>query len=96
MKLKDYAKQHGIKYRAAWNCYKAGKIPNAFKDEFGNIYIKEIKEEKPDSVAIYCRVSSSQNKDNLEKQKEGLVSYCLAKGYKVDHIVLECASGLKA
>ena len=33
MKLKDYAKQHGIKYRAAWNRYKAGKIPNAFKDE---------------------------------------------------------------
>ena len=35
--LKEYAIDHGIKYRAAWNRYKAGKIPSAFQDEFGKI-----------------------------------------------------------
>jgi len=25
--LREYAKEHGIRYRAAWNRYKAGKIP---------------------------------------------------------------------
>jgi len=39
--LKEYAIDHGIKYRAAWNRYKAGKIPSAFQDEFGKILIKE-------------------------------------------------------
>ena len=28
--LKEYAKEHGIKYRAAWNRYKAGKITEAY------------------------------------------------------------------
>jgi len=39
--LKEYAIDHGIKYRAAWNRYKAGKIPSALQDEFGKILIKE-------------------------------------------------------
>jgi len=29
MKLSEYAKRNGIKYRAAWNRFKAGKIDPA-------------------------------------------------------------------
>jgi putative resolvase len=47
-----------------------------------------------ESVAIYARVSSSENKDNLERQKERLISYCNAKGYPVSKIVTEIGSGL--
>jgi putative resolvase len=94
MRLSDYAKLHNIKYRAAWNRYKAGKIPNAYKDESGHIRIKVDEATKPESTAIYCRVSSSQNKANLGKQKERLIAYCMAKGYKIDQIIMECASGL--
>ena len=93
MNLKQYADLNNIKYRAAWNRYKAGKIPQAYQDKLGRILIPE-KNNKQESVAVYCRVSSSQNKTNLDKQKDRLISYCLAKGYKVDFIVLECASGL--
>ena len=39
-------------------------------------------------------VTSSENKDNLERQKERLVSYCNAKGYKVSKIITEIGSGL--
>lgn len=39
--LSQYAIDHGIKYRAAWNRYKAGKIYGSFKDEFGKVLIKE-------------------------------------------------------
>jgi predicted site-specific integrase-resolvase len=91
--LKDYAKEKGIKYRAAWNRYKAGKIDGAFQDEMGNILIDEHRH-KPHYTICYCRVSSSQNKDNLEKQAERLTAYCAAKGYKVEQLVKECASGL--
>ena len=93
MNLKQYADLNNIKYRAAWNRYKAGKIPQAYQDKLGRILIPE-KNSRQESVAVYCRVSSSQNKTNLDKQKDRLISYCLAKGYKVDFIVLECASGL--
>lgn len=46
------------------------------------------------SVAIYCRVSSSENKTNLESQKNRMVSYCVAKGYRIIDIVCEIGSGL--
>lgn len=55
------------------------------------IVIDENKEQK---IAIYCRVSSSENKSNLEKQKQRLLDYCAAKGYQVSKIVCEIGSGL--
>ena len=47
-----------------------------------------------DAVAIYARVSSSENKNNLIKQRERLENYCAAKGYKVMKVVEEIGSGL--
>jgi putative resolvase len=32
------------------------------------------------SVAVYARVSSRENKDNLERQAEWLISWCNAQG----------------
>lgn len=46
------------------------------------------------NVCIYARVSSSENKNNLEKQKERLITYCNDKGYKVSRVVTEIGSGL--
>lgn len=92
--LKEYAKQHGIKYRAAWNRFKAGKIPNAFKDEFGKILLKEDEPDRPICVICYSRVSSSQNKANLKKQSERIVSYANANGWQVGRLVEEIGSGL--
>lgn len=48
----------------------------------------------PQKVAIYARVSSPENKANLERQAERLTDYCIAKGYQVSKIVKETASGL--
>lgn len=92
--LKRYAIDHGIKYRAAWNRYKSGKIPGAFKDEFGKILIKEDIPDRPLKVACYARVSSSQNKDNLERQANRLIDYANASGFQVATLVKEVGSGL--
>ena len=80
--LSEYAKEHGIKYRAAWNRYKTGKIPDAVKDEFGKILIPD-KSMKPEYTVCYARVSSSENRKNLESQAQRLCSFCAAKGYQV-------------
>ena len=92
--MNKYAIDHGIKYRAAWNRYKAGKIPGAFKDEFGKILIKEDIPDRPQKVACYARVSSSQNKDNLERQANRLIDYANASGFQVATLVKEVGSGL--
>ena len=92
--LPEYAREHGIKYRAAWNRYKAGKISGALQDEFGKILIAEGKSDKEEYVVCYARVSSSENKKNLESQAERLVAYGNAKGYQIKQVIKECASGL--
>jgi len=92
--LKDYAKEHGIKYRAAWNRYKANKIYGAYQDKFNRILIPEKNNNKPQYVVCYARVSSSENKKNLDSQANRLMLYSNAKGYAVREIIKECASGL--
>ncbi|MBF0101648.1 MAG: IS607 family transposase [Desulfobacterales bacterium] len=91
--LKDYAKEHGIKYRAAWNRYKSGKIIEAYQDEFGRILLPEVNA-RSEYVVCYARVSSSENKKNLDSQADRLTAYCAAKGYIVRQVIKECASGL--
>ncbi|PCN50826.1 IS607 family transposase [Candidatus Geothermarchaeota archaeon ex4572_27] len=46
-------------------------------------------------AVIYARVSSSDQKSDLERQIEYLTQYCTAKGYKVIDILSDIASGLK-
>lgn len=91
--LRTYAKEHGIKYRAAWNRFKEGKIEGAFRDEFGKILIPDNSRREP-YVVCYARVSSSENKVNLESQAERLVAFANANGWVVKEVVKECGSGL--
>ncbi len=44
---------------------------------------------------IYARVSSSDQKSDLERQIQYLTQYCSAKGYRVVDILSDVASGLK-
>ncbi len=46
------------------------------------------------TAVIYARVSSSDQKSDLEKQVEYLKEYCSAKGYNVVNVLADVASGL--
>ncbi|MDW8295130.1 MAG: IS607 family transposase [Aquificaceae bacterium] len=97
MKLSDWAKKMGISYRRAWQMFKDGKLPNARRLPTGTIVVLEEEVyQKPSNneVAIYCRVSSHENIDNLERQAERLKEYAIAKGYNIKHIVKEVGSGV--
>lgn len=95
IKLSEYAKINALSYRAVWNRYKAGKIPNASMNELGHIVV-EIDQDKVDvnKVAIYARVSSSENKDNLVAQVDRLTQYAIAKGYQIISTYAEFGSGI--
>ena len=49
------------------------------------------------SVAIYCRVSSNDQKQHgdLDRQKTRVMEYCVSKGYKVGYVLDDCCSGMK-
>jgi putative resolvase len=97
MKLIDYARLQGISYRTAWRWYKAGKIAGQQMDT-GTILVTEplpMKELPATAkVAVYTRVSSSENKSNLDSQAERLVAYCTVRGYQVSKVVKEIGSGV--
>ena len=46
-------------------------------------------------AVIYARVSSSDQKGDLERQVEYLTQYCSSKGYRVVDILSDITSGLK-
>lgn len=94
MKLSDYAKKAGISYRTAWRWWKQG-ILTGYQSPTGTIIILEEENSKSDLIAcIYARVSSAENKDNLDRQAERLKDYSIARGYKIHKIVKEIGSGL--
>lgn len=94
-KISQYAKRYGVTTRTVWNWIKKNQIQ--YEREPDGIHIRIIEnEDKPltDAVAIYARVSSHENKNNLERQRERLENYCAAKGYHVIKTVTEIGSGL--
>lgn len=94
MKLSEYAKMNSISYQTAWSHFKHGKIPNARQLPTGTVVIDEIKDTVQEYTVVYARVSSAENKSNLDSQADRLVKFCEANGYVVNEVVKECASGL--
>jgi predicted site-specific integrase-resolvase len=92
-KISSYAKIHKVTVRTVWNWIRLGKVETE-RTKTGGWLVVENEEQKDQIVCVYARVSSSENKDNLEKQKERLISFANAKGYKVDKVVTEIGSGL--
>jgi predicted site-specific integrase-resolvase len=99
MKLSSYAKHIGIHYNTAWRMWKRGQI-DGYQLPTGTVIINPPVEQmvaappKQQIVAIYARVSSSENKTNLETQAERLISWCNAQGWSVGKVVKECGSGI--
>lgn len=91
-KISQYAKKEKVCYRTIWNRINRGELKTE-RTPTGRILIV-IDENKEDETAVYCRMSSSENKSNLESQKERVLSYCYAKGYRVSKVVMEVGSGL--
>jgi putative resolvase len=94
MKLSQYAKQQGISYRTALRWFRAGTI-QGYQAPSGTIIVTEQEPvQTVHNVAIYARVSSSDHRENLERQAERLIQYCTLRGYQVALVVKEIASGV--
>ena len=101
IKISEYAKRMSLHIRTAYRYFHSGKIEGFQDEETKTIFIKnpfvknnhELKETQNRAV-LYARVSSSENKINLEKQMERLKNYASAKGYKIVNEVKEIGSGL--
>ena len=95
MKLSQYAKKAGISYKTAWRWYKAGTL-DAYQTPTGMVVVRDPQLERIGTgrIALYARVSSADQKNDLERQMHRLRDYAAARGYPVAKEVTEIASGL--
>jgi putative resolvase len=94
MRLSTYARKMGVSYKTAFRWWKAGKL-DAYQLDTGTVIVREpAPGEAPTNVALYARVSSLGQKEDLERQMQRLKDYASANGYHVTKMVSELASGL--
>lgn len=96
IKLSEWARLNNYTYRGAFGVYQRGKIPNASKTSSGSILV-EIEDgynKKPEYNVVYARVSSSENKKNLETQADRVSQFCNVNGWIVHEVIKEFGSGL--
>jgi len=94
MKLSDWARKQGIDYKTAYRLYRSGKFPRPTEQlPTGTILVHEIPT-KTSNTALYGRVSSADQKSDLERQMQRLRDYAAAHGLKVVQEVQEIGSGL--
>lgn len=96
MKLSQWAKKQGIHYNTAYRWFRNGVMPvKAYKTKTNTIIVEEnALNEKNNNVFIYCRVSSYEKKNDLERQIQRCEEFCRARGYSVLKVYKEIASGM--
>jgi excisionase family DNA binding protein len=104
LRPKEVCQRLGISYPTLARWVREGKI-RAVRTAGGKYRIPEsevrrIAEGLPVSkevrAVIYARVSSPEQKGDLEGQVQHLKQYCSSKGYKVVDVLSDIASGLRA
>lgn len=97
MKLSQFAKKYGVCYRTAWRWYKDGTLPDGLIAEqmpSGTVVVRERVPAVSGAVALYARVSSSDQKKDLDAQLGRLAIYAVKEGLSVVRSVSEVGSGL--
>jgi len=103
LRPKEVCQRLGISYSTLSRWVREGRI-RAIRTAGGKFRVPEsevrrIAEGLPVSketrAVIYARVSSSDQKGDLERQVQYLTEYCASKGYRVIDVLSDVASGLK-
>ena len=95
MKLADWARAQGIDYKTAYRWFRAGILPRpAIQLPTGTILVTEEAVTPKRGVAIYARVSSSDQKADLERQVGRLAAFATQSSMNVSRTASEVGSGL--
>lgn len=98
MKLSEYAKEMGVTYKTAYRWFKAGNIPHTTEQTAtGTILVHYDNEVKSNpKVVLYGRVSSNDQKEDLNRQMERLRLFAASIGLVVSEEYSEIASGMNS
>jgi putative resolvase len=95
VKLSEWAARNGVHYQTAWTWAKEGRMPvPVVQTPSGTWLIAEPAPEASGRVVAYCRVSSADQKSDLDRQVARVVQGATALGMPVAEVVTEVGSGL--
>jgi putative resolvase len=94
MKLPDWARQNGVHPKTALRWYREGKLPVPARKVGQRTILVEVPGGSGERVALYARVSSHDQKSDLERQLGRLVEWAAAQGLQVTQTVSEVGSGM--
>ena len=94
MKLSQWAKQQGISYTTAWRMWKGGRLPVPAEQMPTGTVIVHAEDSKTAGVALYARVSSVDQKADLDRQMARLTEFAVANRLPIVDAVKEVGSGM--
>jgi putative resolvase len=95
VRLSQWARQEGIHYQTAWKWFKDGTLPvNARQTATGTIVVDVPAVSTAGGVALYARVSSSDQREDLDRQVGRLAAWATGEGLTVNATIAEVGSGL--
>lgn len=95
VKSKEFKEILGLSNQALYERRKKGKLKFKIVNDVYFYWLEEnIQTDTSRYNIIYCRVSNTKQKDDLDKQERILKEYAISNGYKVDCIYRDIASGM--
>jgi len=95
MKLSEWAKKQGLSYKTAWRMWHLGQLPiPAEQLPTGTVIVHPPASATEGGVALYARVSSNDQKHDLDRQIARLSEFAAKKQLRVVDVVKETGSGL--
>jgi len=94
--LKEWAREQGVHPVTAYRWFREGKLPVPARRAGRLILVDPDPKPVPvgGMVAAYCRVSSADQKDDLERQIGRVVAEATGRGLAVGKVVSEVGSGM--
>ncbi|MBG0816037.1 IS607 family transposase [Planomonospora sp. ID82291] len=98
MKLSEWARRNGVHYQTAWQWARDGKMPvPVVKTATGRYLVLEQHTTTAEGRTVaYCRVSSADQKTDLERQAGRVVAAATGMGLAIADVVSEVGSGLNS
>ena len=95
MKLAEWARGNGVHPQTAYRWFREDKMPvTARRLESGTIWVDVAPEKTTGRVVLYARVSSHDQRSDLDRQVARLTSWATLNGHEVGEVVCEVGSGL--
>jgi len=97
MRLSEWAAREGVHYQSAWRWFRDGQLPvPAIRTPSGTILVRVPRDSSvgKERTAVYARVSSDDQRGDLDRQVARMTEWATAQGVTVSEVVTEVGSGM--